>query len=376
MLTTDEDLRVGLQAGLFTPPTTTLVREFFKRVPQPITTLASPALMPQQVHILDVSFWHDYVDFKKAWANGARGVIIRLGQGIWVDTQLENHYLRATDIGMPVGFYWYFDSRYEPRRQADITSELVSRHPYQLGLWGDFEETYGGKWAGWSPFSSYLQNIIYNFPSFDPDLGVYSGYYYWLTYGPTSPIALEWFARFKLWEAWYTKNFGVVKIPQPWTEIELWQDTGNADGHAYGSINAGIDHNFHRLTTTQYNLKYLEVPVDINTQLDMIQANAEDTLKQVASIRDEISINPPPPPPPPIPVDEYLYCTADRGLYIRNAPNGTTIGSLAYKAKVKVLERKSVNGVSWVRHGGDVSLSSPVAGWSSEEWLTDNPEGL
>ena len=53
-------------------------------------------------------------------------VIIRAGQNLWVDSDFKNNWRRAKEAGLPRGSYWFYDSRADPRQQAELWFNLLN----------------------------------------------------------------------------------------------------------------------------------------------------------------------------------------------------------------------------------------------------------
>src|SRR5689334_6683785 len=77
----------------------------------------------------DVSFYEDDpetpqgIDFIKMRAN-AGFVIVRAGQNLWPDPDFKINWREAKKAGMPRGSYWFYDSRVDPKRQAEIWASM------------------------------------------------------------------------------------------------------------------------------------------------------------------------------------------------------------------------------------------------------------
>jgi hypothetical protein len=242
----------------------------------------------QTVIVPDCSFWQDRddtlqkIDFQKMEDNGAKGVIIRLGQGDWTDEDFPDYWPASSGI-FPRGLYWYYDSRKTPVSQAIRIAGLVRQYGKpEMEIWCDYEEKYNGAYKGWRHFAVFMAELEKLLP--DCKLGIYTGYWYWLENSPnpiTEKASLDWFGRFPLWIAWYTTNAALVKIPKPWTDALYWQFTATGDGAAYGVESKGIDLSYFNGTQQEFDLRYaLAVP-------PVEPPAPPDTEKRVAR-RDEV----------------------------------------------------------------------------------------
>lgn len=210
-------------------------------------------MINNRVIILDISFWQDNnytpyrIDFNKSWVNGADGVIIRAGQNTWIDEDYLDNCRNADRAGLPRGAYWFYDSRLSPIPQADLFADIVSISGFPpLGIWGDYEENYGGLYGGEANFRLFMDRLATKFPG--KLIGVYTGPSYWNT--KTTAAGRNYFKKFPLWVANYKVLFPT--IPAPWTEYALWQYTAEGDGAAFGAESQEIDINLFRGTLEQY----------------------------------------------------------------------------------------------------------------------------
>jgi lysozyme len=191
----------------------------------------------------DVSFWQDDnntpqgINFAQMREAGASFVILRAGQGAWIDPDFAKGYAAAKAAGLPRGVYWYFDSRYSPLAQALLCASAVGQDFPELGVWLDLEESYGGTYKGWQNWANCLQSLKTKFPR----VGIYTGYYYWFSNRPSDPDALKYFKAFDLWIA----HYGVTTplVPSPWISYVFWQFTDHENGLKFGAESLEIDMN-------------------------------------------------------------------------------------------------------------------------------------
>jgi GH25 family lysozyme M1 (1,4-beta-N-acetylmuramidase) len=183
-----------------------------------------------------------YIDFRAMKDGGAKFTIIRAGQNLWGDRDFTRNWQAAKGV-LPRGSYWFYDSRVAPKAQAAKWLDMLNGDYGELPLWCDFEERYGGAYAVWKHWYTFIAELLKNGVP-QNKIGIYTGYYYWIenTIQKGIPSAsLEWFGRFPLWIAAY--NDTAPKPPQPWKEWALWQFTDNGDGTKYGVHSLNIDLN-------------------------------------------------------------------------------------------------------------------------------------
>jgi len=215
-------------------------------------------MINNKVTLLDVSFWQDNdytpykIDFHKAWVNGIDGVILRAGQNAWVDEDYLDYCKNADLANLPRGAYWFYDSRLSPVPQADVFADAVELSGVPaLGVWGDYEENYGGRYGGEENFKLFMDRLRERFPN--KIVGVYTGPDYWRNH--TSATGRAYFLKFPLWIA----NYRVLNpdIPAPWTNFLFWQYTDQGEGEKFGAESREVDMNIFRGTIEDYKTYFL-----------------------------------------------------------------------------------------------------------------------
>jgi GH25 family lysozyme M1 (1,4-beta-N-acetylmuramidase) len=290
---------------------------------EPFTLWAPTIAIQTNVRLADVSFWQGDIDFVKM-RTGLDGVIIRAGQRNWLDTKFKINWGKARDAGIPRGSYWFYDSREDPKKQADLWAGLIEDDPGELVHAADFEESYGGPWGKVSHLKDFLMRFKENTGLPDDRIPNYTGYYWWL-----SRVGNDFFfRRFPLWLAWYSQ-MEAVKVPLPWTQDDLlfWQYTSSGDGQFYGVGSKEIDLNWFCCDMAAFSRRFaLGMPV---------------------------------PEPPPAGGTMWKGRTATIAK-LWNQPNGQQIDQLP--AGVDVTGDAPV--------GEYVYLRTPKAGYTKKIWLT------
>lgn len=96
----------------------------------------------------DVSFWQDDpttappINFQQM-ATQTRGVIIRAGQGTFRDRVFDTSWKNAKLAGLLRGSYWFYDSRVDPKRQAEKYVQVLGDDLGEMEMWCDYEDRYG-----------------------------------------------------------------------------------------------------------------------------------------------------------------------------------------------------------------------------------------
>lgn len=286
----------------------------------------------------DVSFYQDDpqtpqgINFIKM-RESAYYVIVRAGQNLWGDRDFKVNWREAKAAGLPRGSYWFYDSRIDPKIQAEKWVSMFDGGDFgELPMWGDFEDVYNGPFKGWKHWYNFLERVKELIPT-GKEIGVYTGYYYWRenTAGVGIPNAsLNYFKQYPLWIA----NYGAASplIPQPWDTWTLWQFTDNGDGTAYGVESLNIDLNY-------FN-------GDVN------------------ALRQRFGLSNTPLPPPAPPSKNYRVTTAS--LKVREGPglSFNQIGSITLNEVVEKIDENSDG--TWLKiRKSDDSLT----GWSFAAYL-------
>jgi len=362
----------------------------------------------------DVSFYQDSpttpqgIDFAKM-NQVSDFVIIRAGQNLWPDSDFKDNWQRAKENNLPRGSYWFYDSRADPKQQAELWASLLGSDRGELPLFADIEETYKGPFTGWTFWKTFLERVKALVGS--KEVGIYTAFFYWQSNAPnptTQPDELEYFHRYPLWIA----NYGVSQpmVPKPWGTNEwlFWQYTSSGDGLHYGAESLEIDLNqFNGDAQAFADRFHVPVPQDPNpptppgdqyrvtattlyvregpgttypavgylVQNDIVVAlasNADGTWLRVQRLTDGLTgwasttylkkITTP--PPPPNGGDQYRV-TAN-SLYVREGP-GTNFPSIGYLVKNDIVEALEANADrSWLRVR---RLTDSLTGWVSATYL-------
>jgi lysozyme len=285
------------------------------------------------VQLADVSFWQGVIDFIKMKASGLAGVIIRAGQNTWEDTKFKINWALAKAAGLARGSYFFYDSRVDPSRQAELWWNLIKGDTGELVHVADFEENYGGAFGKVEHFKAFLQRFqeLSGLPN--DRIAIYTGFYWWIErVGPDS-----WFARYQLWLASYG-SMSAARIPVPWSAINLhfWQYTASGDGPGHGVSSQEIDLNWYCCDLVAYNKRFPLATGEI-------------------------------PPPQGEPMTDYLFSitpTEANGCKVRPEPDtgnsaftiALPFGKLAYGNERKTIaEDRFENGVQ-VNRAGDIWL--------------------
>lgn len=286
----------------------------------------------EDVVILDISFYQRTANFQTMKNNGVSGVIIRAGQNAWPDTCAERFMSDAEAVNMPIGSYWFYDSRAEPEDQAEMWKAVLKNHDTKLRCWADYEENYGGEFKGWRQFYNFLEACKKVMPG--RKFGVYTGYYYWLEHSPLTAGELNYFAQYPLWEAWYINDISFVKIPRPWTKMTFWQKTSSENGTKYGVGSLEVDMNLFIGTRDEFNQMF----------------DLDDTGEE---------------PMPEVTYTANIKPTVTLGAIVREVPNGGDTGQrLQAGTRVQITGQPTPAGIhTWY------NVISPVTGWVAEVLL-------
>jgi len=210
----------------------------------------------------DISFYQDdpktlqEVDFARM-KSGSEFVIIRAGQNLGIDPKFLSYWQKAKTAGLPRGSYWFYDSRTNPKRQAELWVETLGSDLGELPLFADFEEKFNGEFGGWKNWYDFLERLRSLVG--EKEIGIYTAFYYWRDHAPNAISEaqnLSYFAKYPLWIA----NYGASRplVPQPWGENDwlFWQFTEIGNGKAFGVETKGIDLNYFNGTEELFQKRF------------------------------------------------------------------------------------------------------------------------
>ena len=184
----------------------------------------------------DISFWQVKADFGVLRQKSV-GVILRAGQGFWHDTKFAEFRAGAKSAGVPFGNYWYYDNRYEPKRQAEKWADIIGNDAGELGCWIDLEDSNAGAYGTykhWYDFDAYFKQIL---PT--AKVGIYTRAEYFNSRAPAQHV----FRDYPLWIAHYKTNSPT--LPRGWNNWVMWQFSAEGDGLAHGVGSREIDMNYY-----------------------------------------------------------------------------------------------------------------------------------
>lgn len=218
----------------------------------------------------DVSFWQDRndtpqgVNFDKM-RQVTSAVIIRAGQNTWLDQDFKRNWQASKSAGMNRGAYWFYDSRIDPKRQADLWGSAFDGDFGELPLWCDFEDRFGGAFGRWQNWYDFIEAVKVKVPN--KEIGIYTGYFYWTerTVSVNIPKAsLDYFKQYPLWIAAYNNTAPI--IPKPFDTWALWQFTDNGDGAPYGVESKNIDLSYYNGSEEDFNRRFVaSMPKPVNS---------------------------------------------------------------------------------------------------------------
>lgn len=202
----------------------------------------------------DVSFYQSRMNWQ-VYKQYARAAILRLGQNVWIDSELDYNYSEARNNGIALGCYWFYDDRVSPTQQANVIKQAMQGKSFEMELFVDWERDYGGNYGG-------LKNVVALMQTLDAaglavkSIGMYTGYYYFKEHSSASthPNEYNYLKQKPLWLAWYA-TASVVQVPPPWSTWTHWQfGTPSVN---WGQPTTEIDMNKANATRLEFATKYL-----------------------------------------------------------------------------------------------------------------------
>lgn len=196
----------------------------------------------------DVSFYQDnnetpqQIDFVKMKNYGASFVVVKVGQNNFKDSDFDYNWKKAKEAGLPRAAYWFLDVYTSGKSQAQLCWSILKSDPPEGPIFVDFEKNLQGLIANWGEVYNFIVELqsLSGLPN--EKIGIYTGYYIWIDYGPADKSQKDWFKKYLLWLAWYSSNPSIVSVPYPWTECIIWQDGTPAIGLSVGVESKEIDH--------------------------------------------------------------------------------------------------------------------------------------
>lgn len=204
----------------------------------------------------DVSFWDASVRWDE-YRRHARAAIVRLGQGMNVDSEFEYNYKSARENGVILGGYHFYDDRINPIDQAARVKSILQGKALDMELFVDWENSYGGKYTGLANVVAFMKNLdSLQLPV--KEIGLYTGYYWFLDHTKLDAVHFPYLKTKPLWLAWYA-NPSIVKLPAPWTTWRHWQfGTPTIN---WGQPTAELDINTFNGTAAEFTSKYTLIPL-------------------------------------------------------------------------------------------------------------------
>lgn len=186
--------------------------------------LAGVETWPQ---IRDISYAQSGFNGPGLAARGV-GLMIRMGQGIWLDSDFWDNYHEALASGVKFGIYWFFQPNMDYGPQVAAFLAIYNSLPWKPRVIAlDVEDINTGsviilpKSVAWHTHNvlSWLQAIELA-TGYTP--GIYTRKNYWDLW--TYRMA-EW-SHYWLWVASWTQYSTYIAMPADWSAWKLWQYEG------------------------------------------------------------------------------------------------------------------------------------------------------
>lgn len=177
------------------------------------------------------------------------GVILRAGQGSWIDKKFKEFRIMADGV-IPFGTYWYYDNNHAPKRQAELYASAIMSNAGTLGAWLDLEDSRPAPYLNykyWYDFCEYFRQLLPNV-----QLGIYTRASYFNQYVPRNNM---YFSQYPLWVA----HYGAIQpdLPHAWSDWLMWQYSDHGDGVSYGVGSKEIDMNYSKLDINSIHKRHL-----------------------------------------------------------------------------------------------------------------------
>lgn len=201
------------------------------------------------IAINDISHHQGRIDFKK-FKTKSLGIILKAGQGDWVDDKFEVFRAGAIQEKVPFGTYWFYDESYKPKDQAAKWAETIKNNPGVLGTWLDLEHWEPGPYNTWQHWKECMEEFKLRLPNVT--LGVYTGQSY---FNNKVGSNFAYFAQHPLWIASWDPTPNPY-MPNGWTHWTIWQ-YGIGDGKAHGVGSDAIDMDHYNLDEATFKQRFV-----------------------------------------------------------------------------------------------------------------------
>ena len=176
----------------------------------------------------------EVVDFQQMKDYGFSFVVMRVGQGNFIDREWHKHRLNSRGI-LPRAAYWFFDPYYPPELQADLCLIALGNERLEGRLWLDLEFWWGGSYTAPRHWKHFLDII----KSAGIRTGIYTSKSWWDAHAAGADMS--YFGKEESWIAQYYT--ALTRVPAGFREPMLWQSGTPAIGLAAGVESLEIDFN-------------------------------------------------------------------------------------------------------------------------------------
>jgi len=279
------------------------------------------------ITINDISQYQEFCDFKK-FKTKSFGVILKTGQGAWLDKRFEEFRNSAIQEGVAFGTYWFYDERFSPKEQAQLWANTIKNNPGVLGAWLSLEEWKSGSFNTWTHWKECMEEFKALLP--DVILGIYTRKSF---FNNRVGENYSYFNKHPLWVAHYAGDPQPL-MPTGWENWTIWQYSQKGDGKAHGVQSDYIDMN-------RYNLD-------------------EASFKRIFGVTNA-------------PSGKRYRVTANPFLFVREGPERTqkNIGSLTTNKIVEKIEENSDGTWYKVR-----SADGKLTGWCYATYLENVEDSI
>lgn len=204
----------------------------------------------------DISFWQGKINpeqlFKKLYF-----IFLRAGYGNdTIDPRFFEYHSQLTNVGMPLGYYWYLKPGKDWAKHAVNFSNIYNNYPSKLYPVADIEESGG---LGKTILESWIYKFTQKFKSeTGKDVMIYTSPGFWDANLPLT----SWAKHLELWVAHWTAGSPI--LPLDWRPKnnpygyphKFHQFTSKADGNFYGVESKSLDLNRYNGTLEQFNEEF------------------------------------------------------------------------------------------------------------------------
>ena len=181
----------------------------------------------QWPQIRDISYCQSGFNGKNLASRGV-ALIIRMGQGIWLDAEFWDNYNSARDSGVSFGIYWFLQPNMAFGPQLEAFLSIYNSLPWKPSVIAlDVEDINTGSAVILPPSVAYnTNNVLGWLQGVESATGIIPGVYTRKNYWEQWTYRMDIWKHFWLWVASWTTYSIYIAMPVDWPTWKIWQSQG------------------------------------------------------------------------------------------------------------------------------------------------------